>query len=510
MAVALDEGSPFARVPPPPPGAQWAPPPSYADSGDWARARALDEGSAFRVPPTPLIAAPPVFAASEEAIVVAALEEPVFVSAPAIATIMAPTFAPEDSPVSFEFGDDAGLAGPRIAPLIAAPPVFAATEELATVVAVESDAAFIPLVLVPWPASPPYADSGDWGGASARAFDEGSPFPLPPPPTPPAPPVPFAAGEELWFFSPPPPSAIDTYSLFALATIDLFVTLAPTPDLILERAPTPDLVLEPAQLSIGSPISPASLSPKVWLRSDLGIALDGSGNVQSWADQSGNGYNVSRAFPTQRPAYSASGGPNGVPELTWPALGNDILLQLASYPDALLKDVFIVATPASIPSSAPYGYMIDFGGNISELITYPGSIVAAYSGVLLGGPPIVSGTPFVLEEQLTSPGGVATLIVDGAASTSGFIGTAVGGSLTIGNYAGGLNGFSGSIFEVLVFPVILTAAQRTGLLTYFQARYGINTGNPLVSVPSDLILEPSAAPDLILEPPISPDNILIE
>ena len=252
-----------------------------------------------------------------------------------------------------------------------------------------------------------------------------------------------------------------------------------------------DLVLSPAPLSTPFSFTPATLGPKVWLRSDLGISLDGSGNVSAWADQSGNGNTVSQASSGQRPAYASTGGPLGLPALVWPALGNSILLQKTGYADALLKDVFIVATPATIPGS-PNGYMIDFGGNVSALYSAPGSVVQAYNGSVLGGPSIVSGTPFVLEEQLTSPGGVATLTVDGTASDTGPLGTPVGTSLTIGNFASGANGFSGSICEVIVFPALLTTAQRTNVLTYLQIRYGINTGSPygVMTYLQDLVLLP--------------------
>jgi hypothetical protein len=254
---------------------------------------------------------------------------------------------------------------------------------------------------------------------------------------------------------------------------------------------TIDLVLSPAPLSTPFLFTPATLGPKVWLRSDLGISLDGSGNVSAWADQSGNGNTVSQASSGQRPAYAPTGGPLGTPALVWPALGNSLLLQKTGYADALLKDVFIVATPATIPGSTN-GYMIDFGVNVSALFSAPGSVVQAYNGTLLGGPGIVSGVPFVLEEQLTSPGGVATLTVDGTASDTGSLGTATGTSLTIGNYDLGGNGFSGSICEVIVFPALLTTAQRTNVLTYLQIRYGINTGNPsnALTYLQDLVLLP--------------------
>lgn len=52
----------------------------------------------------------------------------------------------------------------------------------------------------------------------------------------------------------------------------------------------------------------------LYLRADRGITLDASGNVETWADQSGNGNNVTQATAAQRPSYvsGAFGGKAGV------------------------------------------------------------------------------------------------------------------------------------------------------------------------------------------------------
>jgi hypothetical protein len=47
-----------------------------------------------------------------------------------------------------------------------------------------------------------------------------------------------------------------------------------------------------------------------WWRSDA-VNLDGAGNVQSAIDLTGNGFTLSQAAPTARPAFSPNGGPNG-------------------------------------------------------------------------------------------------------------------------------------------------------------------------------------------------------
>ena len=65
----------------------------------------------------------------------------------------------------------------------------------------------------------------------------------------------------------------------------------------------------------GAVFTPASVANlKAWYRSDLGITESG-GTVSAWADQSGNGHNLTEA--TNKPAYSATSGANSFPGLTF-------------------------------------------------------------------------------------------------------------------------------------------------------------------------------------------------
>lgn len=53
--------------------------------------------------------------------------------------------------------------------------------------------------------------------------------------------------------------------------------------------------------------SPTDIDGAVlWLRADLGVTLDGSGNVSAWADQSGNGNDVTQTSASSRPSYDDS------------------------------------------------------------------------------------------------------------------------------------------------------------------------------------------------------------
>lgn len=60
--------------------------------------------------------------------------------------------------------------------------------------------------------------------------------------------------------------------------------------------------------------SPLELSPALWLRSDLGVTLNGS-TVSAWADQSGNGRHFTQGTGAAQPNYDATGGPTGGPSI---------------------------------------------------------------------------------------------------------------------------------------------------------------------------------------------------
>lgn len=57
--------------------------------------------------------------------------------------------------------------------------------------------------------------------------------------------------------------------------------------------------------------SPLDLAPALWLRGDLGVTLT-SGNVSTWADQSGNARHFTQGTDANRPTYDQSGA--------WPAV----------------------------------------------------------------------------------------------------------------------------------------------------------------------------------------------
>jgi hypothetical protein len=56
---------------------------------------------------------------------------------------------------------------------------------------------------------------------------------------------------------------------------------------------------------------PVTSGLQLWLRSDMGLTVDASGHVQTWADQSGTGNDFTQAIPESRPTLTAGVGPGG-------------------------------------------------------------------------------------------------------------------------------------------------------------------------------------------------------
>lgn len=94
----------------------------------------------------------------------------------------------------------------------------------------------------------------------------------------------------------------------------------------------------------GGGFDPSQLSGlKLWLKADAGVTVDGSGNVSSWADQSGSGKDVSQADAAKRPAYVTASVFRSKPGIRFPATG-DFWLRTANS-DISAAHVFVAYAP---------------------------------------------------------------------------------------------------------------------------------------------------------------------
>lgn len=221
----------------------------------------------------------------------------------------------------------------------------------------------------------------------------------------------------------------------------------------------------------------------LWLRSDLGIALDGSNRLQAWTDQI-HGYAFTQGTAANRPNYNASGGPNGTPRVSgasnnaWVALSQSIALTGCTC--IVIAKVTTVANPnAGYFCAADSGN--DFNSPNGAIFRCKGSTggLAGYAGTFIDS--TVSFDVFhsfrVDVPAGTSP--TVTMSADGSVLTtfapaSGNITPtiwSVGSRIATG--AAGNTPFDGDICEIILTNGKMAAGDLSLTSTYTTARYGL-------------------------------------
>jgi len=229
---------------------------------------------------------------------------------------------------------------------------------------------------------------------------------------------------------------------------------------------------------------------QLWLRSDLGITLNGS-NVSAWADQSGNGRDFTQAVAIAQPGYNASSGANGTPALTFN--GTTQNLDGAGFgfnTTGALIIVFkndaasVVGTANAIFEASNGSNAIDF-----EVINFAGYTVYNFglnysSGNLVGISDAFQNSLFeawIVNNTGSAVGlpGAHTADVSGATKTPIASGAPVspasfGNKSGIGYRIDILGGFwQGRICEIIVTSSNLSAGDQTLVRAYLNLRYGL-------------------------------------
>lgn len=229
-----------------------------------------------------------------------------------------------------------------------------------------------------------------------------------------------------------------------------------------------------AQASVGGSVfSPAQLQSllTLWVYGGAGISPAG-GPVATWADQSGNGHNLTQATGTKQPTFNATGAPNNLPCVT-----ADGVTQFLSGTVPLTQpyEVFAVAkwvsgTAGTLMdgnggnnarcwqgSSGTLDFSTDAStdtiGHISLTLTAWSRLNIQVNGTTSAGS--WGATPFV---QISGTGAGTV------SATSLFLYIFGNGSADPGNI---------SIAEFIVCNQILSAANRALFTGYLQSKYGI-------------------------------------
>jgi len=230
------------------------------------------------------------------------------------------------------------------------------------------------------------------------------------------------------------------------------------------------------------------------------ITKNGSNKVATWADLSGNEYDFTQSTTSNKPVYSATGGPNSRPALTFDASGSQYL-SLSSLPSSIsFTGGVSFFTQASFSASSSWGWqrIIDLGNGAGSnnigFGRYGASANFYYEGWNNGSGDqtyttsnnVVNGTSTIYEavQQAGSVGNTTTVshylagasqANDGAAGSSR---TWIPRAVTRwNNYIGRSNWsnddyFTGTMSEILLYNTAFNTTQRVIMENYLSAEWG--------------------------------------
>lgn len=209
----------------------------------------------------------------------------------------------------------------------------------------------------------------------------------------------------------------------------------------------------------------------LWLRGDKGITLDGSSNVQTWADQSGAGNTVTQGTAASRPAYNTSqiGGqkcvnPNGTSSVLQTA-GNISAFPLTAF--AVAKATTQGATQRAI-----------FGGTAgNNHILYENN--GGQAACLFGGSAGNTGAQTLTNPHVwmvTVNGASSTIGIDGAVTAATLASAAVDPLTVCADLTNSIF-WDGPIAEIIWYSRLLTAREQSIVSHYLGSRYGIAVSN---------------------------------
>ena len=219
----------------------------------------------------------------------------------------------------------------------------------------------------------------------------------------------------------------------------------------------------------------------LWLNSEQGVTITGQG-VSRWADQSGNGNDAVQGTDGQRPTYN-TGGANGRPYLASIDTARNMTGAFAS---TFTQATYFVVTSLTAA---------DNGGHTgAPLATFTTVAMTVNTGCMLL---LTTGTNIRSRQELggttdaiynytgdTVPHiwswieatGANTLYQDGTqrATVAGPTAIATNAYYRIFQYAGGGSGpWNGALYEIIVYPSALSAANEDLVVQYLGRKYAI-------------------------------------
>jgi len=221
--------------------------------------------------------------------------------------------------------------------------------------------------------------------------------------------------------------------------------------------------------------NPTNISGCVlWLRSDLGITMDGSNRVSVWPDQSGVGHDAVQSTDAKKPVWTDN-VKNGHPVLTFD--GADDWMSLSGWTHAASDYTFFFVHHGALRSSR---WFMDIPAG--RLIIVPASRGAGWGAYYTDtefwqgdGRLGVVGEYYYTTYRFESPSNV-DWFRNGVEQESNLSYTkrAIGGNIILGAHSNmGSNFFCGNMLEVAVFNSALSPGNMALLNAYASTRYAI-------------------------------------
>lgn len=226
-------------------------------------------------------------------------------------------------------------------------------------------------------------------------------------------------------------------------------------------------------------VAPPTAGLLLWLKADAGVTTNSSGQVSTWADQSGNGNNAAPPDPsvapllrvdaqTGKPALEFNGTTNYLdvanPNLTLPA-------QVSSFFAGRVADF---STPRAV-----WGKTLNGRPRPWDFYIAPGGTMNVLRGNTDGADGVASASPLPANQfsfgGFTVQGSQATLYFDGQVVGTGSFGYGAldsGTPLRIGSRDDLATQFAGSLGELLIYGQGLSAGDLQTVNTYLAGRYG--------------------------------------
>ena len=224
--------------------------------------------------------------------------------------------------------------------------------------------------------------------------------------------------------------------------------------------------------------APFYSSLNLWLAASEGVIHNAAGLVSQWSDLSGSGNNFTQSSSAQQPIWSANGGPDNQPCVSF--IGGSPAPNLAAativIQSATANSIFIVQQFTT--TAGPISLNAGNGANGVQIALDQARDnerdVSFFNGTTFSF--LNCGAATVSWEQwsITSTPTTTTVRVNGVqVGTTANVAQTGTGTMTIGASVSGATPMVGAIAEVLGYKTALSLPQVLAVETYLKGKYGI-------------------------------------